>query len=229
MIVFSAFAIRAVAEPFAVRFGELHGCRMDFSWATAPALAKRLEAGEPADLVLLNRSTIDALKIAGRLLPDSDVALAGSATAIAVRAGMPHPDISTPEALKKTLLEVRAVSYTDPAAGGASGIYFSSLIERLGIADEVNAKTRFPPPNGYSGALVASGDADLAIQQVPELLDVPGIEIVGPLPGDLHRVTLFVAGIPAASREPALARAFIDLLRTPEAQEAFRRKGLDPA
>ena len=124
---------------------------------------------------------------------------------IAVKAGAPRPDISTPEALKRTLLAARAISYSDPAAGGASGIYFAKLLERLGIADEVNAKTKFPPPAGLCGDLLLSGEVDLAVQQKPELLQVPGIEILGLLPGDLHMVTVFVAGVEASSAEPATA------------------------
>jgi molybdate transport system substrate-binding protein len=229
MQIFSAIAVQGVVEKFVPGFEAMHDCRLDITWATAPLLMRRLDAGEHADALILNRATIDILKGAHRLVPGSDMPLAGSATAIAVRKGAPHPDISTAEALKRTLLEARAISYTDPAAGGASGIYFAKLIERLGIADAVNAKTRFPPPSGYSGAFLASGEVDLAVQQVPELLHVPGVEIVGPLPGTLHMVTLFVAGIPANSCEPARAKALIDLLRSAEAKAAFRAKGLDPA
>ncbi len=98
----------------------------------------------------------------------------------------------------------------------------------MGIAVEINAKTKFPPPSGYSGMFLPTGDVDLAVQQVPELLHVPGIEIVGPLPGDLHMVTVFVAGIPTDSAQPARARALIESLRTAEARALFRAKGLDP-
>lgn len=98
----------------------------------------------------------------------------------------------------------------------------------MGIAREVNAKTRFPPPSGYSGMFLASGEVDLAVQQVPELLHVPGVEIVGPLPGDLHMVTVFVAGIPTDSTRPTLAQALIERLSTPEAKALFRAKGLEP-
>ena len=229
MKLFSAIAVQGVVEQFVPAFEKAHACRLDITWATAPLLMKRLDAGEHADALILNRATIDVLKAANRLVAGSDTALAGSATAVAVRAGAPHPDISTAEALRRTLLAARAISYTDPTAGGASGIYFAKLIERMGIAREVNAKTRFPPPSGYSGTFLASGEVDLAVQQVPELQHVPGVEVVGPLPGDLHMVTLFVAGIPAESREPVRARALIDLLCDTEAKAAFRARGLDPA
>ena len=178
--------------------------------------------------MILNRAVADTLLTSGGIVAGSDVVIARSATAIAVKAGAPKPDISTPEALRQTLLNARAISYTDPAAGGASGIYFAKLLERMGIAVEINAKTKFPPPSGYSGMFLPTGDVDLAVQQVPELLHVPGIEIVGPLPGDLHMVTVFVAGIPTDSAQPARARALIESLRTAEARALFRAKGLDP-
>lgn len=228
MKLFSAIAVQSVVEALIPAFERAHGCRFDVIWATAPLLLKRLEAGETADALILNRATMDTLLASGRIVAGSDIVVASSATAIAVKAGAPKPDISTAEALKRTLLEARAISYTDPAAGGASGIYFAKLLERMGIAREINAKTKFPPPSGYSGMFLASGEVDLAVQQVPELLHVPGVEIVGPLPGELHMVTVFVAGIPTDSARPALARALIEGLRTPEAQTLFRAKGLEP-
>ncbi|MDB5486600.1 MAG: transporter substrate-binding protein [Reyranella sp.] len=228
MKVFSAIAVQGAVEELLPAFKKAHGCTLDFTWATAPLLLKRLQAGEHADALILNRVTTDTLLASGGIVAGSDIVIASSATAIAVKAGAPKPDISTPEALKRTLLAAKAISYTDPAAGGASGIYFAKLLERLGIAKEINAKTKFPPPSGYSGMFLPTGEADLAVQQVPELLHVPGIEIVGTLPGDLHMVTVFVAGIPAASTEPALAKALIECLRTPEAKALFRAKGLEP-
>ena len=229
MKVFSTIAIQGVVEQLVPAFEKAHGCTLDFTWATAPLLLKRLQAGEKADALLLNRAAVDTLLASGGIVAGSDVVLASSATAIAVKKGAPKPDIATPEALKRTLLNARAISYTDPAAGGASGIYFAKLLERMGIADDINAKTKFPPPSGYSGMFLPTGEVDLAIQQVPELLHVPGIEIVGSLPGDLHMVTVFVAGVEASSAQPALGRRLIDFLRRPAAAAVFRDRGLDPA
>lgn len=228
MKVFSAIAVQGAVEELVPAFEKAHGCTLDFTWATAPLLLKRLQAGERADVLILNRVTTDTLLASGGIVAGSDVVIASSATAIAVKAGAPKPDISTPEALKRTLRDAKAISYTDPAAGGASGIYFAKLLERMGIAHEINAKTKFPPPSGYSAMFLPTGEADLAIQQVPELLHIPGIEIVGPLPGDLHMVTVFVAGIPTDNTEPALAKALIECLRTTEAKALFRAKGLEP-
>ena len=227
--VFSTIAVQPAVESLAPSFETAHDCRLVVTWNTAPALVKRLQGGETADLLILNRAGMDTMISDGRVAPGTDVTLASSATAIAIKAGAPRPDISTPDALVATLLAARAISYTDPAAGGASGIYFARLMDRLGIAAEINAKTRFPPPAGLSAEFLPSGDADLAIQQKPELLQVPGVEILGPLPGDLHMVTTFVAGVEASSAKAETARALIEFLRSAPATEVFRAKGLDPA
>ena len=226
--IFSTIAVQSALQVLAPQFEAESGFRLRITWNTAPVLVKRLQAGETADVLLLNRAGIDAMIREGRIRSGSEVTLASSATAIAIKAGAARPDISTPEALKQTLLAARAISYTDPAAGGASGIYLAKLLDRLGIADEINATTKFPPPAGLSGDLLLTGEADLAIQQKPELLQVPGIEILGMLPGDLHMVTVFVAGVEVSSPHAATAKALIDFLSSPPATEIFRAKGLDP-
>ena len=147
-------------------------------------LVKRIQGGETADVMILSLAGTETMSKEGRIAPGSAVTLVSSAVAVAVKAGAPKPDISTAEALKKTLLNAKSISYTDPAAGGSSGIYFAKLLERLGIANEVNAKTKYPPPGGYSANLLQTGEVELAVQQKPELMHVNGTEIVGPLPGD---------------------------------------------
>lgn len=228
MKVFSTIAVQSSLEALLPQFERESGHSLDLTWNTAPALVKRLQEGETADVLILNRAGIDTMTRDGRILPGSEVTLASSATAIAIKAGAARPDISTPDALKQTLLAARAISYTDPAAGGASGIYFAKLMERLDIAREINAKTKFPPPAGLVANFLLTGEADLAIQQVPELLQVPGIEILGPLPGDLHMVTVFVAGVEAASPHVQAGRALIAFLHSPVAATVFRAKGLEP-
>ncbi|WP_422003168.1 molybdate ABC transporter substrate-binding protein [Reyranella sp.] len=229
LTVFSTIAVQSALEALLPAFETESGRRLDLAWNTAPALVNRLQAGERADVMILNRAGMDTMLREGRVRAGTDVTLASSATAIAVRAGAPHPDISTPEALRRSLLAARAISYSDPAAGGASGIYFAKLLERWGIAAEINAKTKFPPPAGLCGAFLATGEADLAVQQKPELLQVPGLEIVGPLPGDLHMVTVFVGAVDAASEDAAAGQVLVDFLRSPPAVDTFRAMGLDPA
>ena len=227
--VFSTIAVQSALEALVPPFEKAKDCRLDIAWNTAPALVKRLQGGETADVLILNRAGMDAMIRDGRALAGSEATLASSATALAVKAGTSRPDISTQEALKRTLLAARAISYSDPAAGGASGIYFAKLIERLGIAQEINAKTKYPPPAGLCGDLLMSGEVELAVQQKPELLQVPGIEILGLLPGDLHMVTVFVACVEKSSAEAATGKTLIDYLRSPASAAVFRAKGLDPA
>lgn len=229
MKVFSSIAVQPAVEVLLPDFVARTGIKPDFTWNTAPALIRRLQAGETADLLILNRAGMDAMQREGRILAGSETTLASSPAAIAVKAGASHPDIATAEALKRVLLAARSISYSDPQAGGASGIHFARVIEQMGIAREVNAKNRFPPAGGLCARFLPTGEVELAIQQVPELKQVAGIEIVGPLPKPYELVTVFVAGIEKTSAKAADAKALIDFLQTSEAAAVFRDKGLDPA
>ena len=115
--------------------------------------------------------------------------------AVVVKNGTSKPDISTPEAFKRALLAAKSIAYSNPAAGGASGVYFAKLLERMGIAEQMKTKTKYPPAGGNSANLVVSGEADLAIQQEPEVMAVAGVDVVGPLPGNLNNITVYAAGV----------------------------------
>jgi molybdate transport system substrate-binding protein len=229
MKVFSSIAVQPAVERLLPDFVARSFVRPEITWNTAPALIKRLQEGDTADLLILNRAGMDTMQRDGRILQGSEVTLASSPAAIAVKAGAPHPDIATAEALERTLLAARAISYSDPKAGGASGIHFAKVLEQRGIAREVNAKTRFPPPAGLCARFLPTDEVELAVQQAPELRQVAGIEIVGPLPAPYGLVTVFVAGIEKTSPKAAEARALLDFLRTPAAAAVFRETGLDPA
>ncbi len=226
--VYSSIGVRSAAEELFRKFEERDGGRLTVTSGTAPMLVARIEAGEHADVLILSRAGIDALLKQGKVLAGSDVTLAGSGVAIAVKAGTPKPDISTPDALKQTLLKATSIAYSEPSAGGASGVYFAKLLERMGIAEHMKPKTKYPPAGGFSAELLLTGEAELAVQQKPELLHVAGVEIVGFLPGDLNLVTEFAAAIMAGSKNAETGKALIDSLRTPEAAAVFRAKGLDP-
>ena len=228
MKVYCTIGMQSAVEQMLRQLEAASGCPLAFTWATAPMLTRRLQAGEKTDVMILNRAGIETMAKEGRIAAGSIAKMAGSPVSLAVKAGAPKPDISTPEALKQTLLAVKSISYTDPAAGGASGVYFAQLLERLGIAREVNAKNTFPPAGGFSGALLLTGEAELAIQQKPELLHIAGIEIIGQLPGDLNMVTVFAAGIETTSPNAAAADKLIAFLQSPEAKTILRSKGLDP-
>jgi molybdate transport system substrate-binding protein len=228
LTVYSTIGVRSAAEELFLRFEKRGGHTLAVTWATAPMLVKRIESGETTDVLILSRGAIDTLKKQGRIAPGSEVTLASSGVGIAVKAGAPKPDISTSQALKQSLLKAKSIAYSEPAAGGASGVYFAKLLERMGIAEAMKAKTKYPPPGGFSGELLLTGEAELAVQQKPELMHVAGTEIVGLLPGDLNLVTVFVAGIMLDSKNAGVGNALIEMLKSPEAAAVFRSKGLDP-
>jgi molybdate transport system substrate-binding protein len=227
--VYSTIGVRSAAEGLLTQFEKTSGHKLAITWGTAPMLVKRIEDGESADVVILSRAGIDSLRKLGKIAPGSDVTLASSGVGIAVKAGAPKPDISTPEALKQTLMKAKSIAYSEPSAGGASGVYFAKLLERMGIAEAMKPKTKYPPPGGFSASLLITGEAELAVQQKPELMHVAGTEIVGLLPGDLNVVTEFAAGIFAGTPHADAGSALIKMLRSPQAAAVFRAKGLDPS
>jgi molybdate transport system substrate-binding protein len=227
--VYSTIGVRSAAEALLAPFEKTTGHKLAMTWGTAPMLVKRIEGGESADVVILSRAGIDALVQQGKVAPGSDVTLASSGVGIAVKAGAARPDISTAEALKRTLLAAKSISYSEPSAGGASGVYFAKLLERMGIAEQMQPKTKFPPPGGFCAELLCTGEAELAVQQKPELMHVAGADIVGLLPGDLNVVTAFAAGLAADSKNADGGKALIKMLQSPLAAAVFRMKGFDPA
>jgi molybdate transport system substrate-binding protein len=226
LVVFSTIGVRSAAEQLFAQFDKTSH-KLAVTWATAPMLVKRIEDGDTPDVVVLSRAGIEALQKQGKLAAGSDVTLASSGVGIAVKAGAPKPDISTPEALKRTLLAAKSIAYSEPSAGGASGVYFAKLLERLGIAEQMKPKTKYPPPGGFSANLLMTGEAELAVQQKPELLHVAGVEIIGLLPGDLNVVTEFAAAVMTGCKNAEMAAATIRMLKSPEAATVFRAKGLD--
>ena len=150
---------------------------------------------------------------------------------MAIRKGAPKPDISSPDALKRTLLAAKSISYVDPASGGASGIHFTKVLDRLGIANEMKSKTVFPNPKTPAevGALVANGEAEIGVHIIVELISVAGIDIVGPLPGDLQNTIVFAAAVMASAKDAEAAKALVNFLGTPEAAAVTKAKGMEPA
>jgi len=226
LVVFSTIGVRSAAEQLFAQFDKASH-KLAVTWGTAPMLVKRIEDGDTADVVVLSRAGIDALQKQGKIAPGTDTTLASSGVGIAVKAGAPRPDISTPEALKRTLLAAKSIAYSEPSAGGASGVYFAKLLERLGIAEQMKPKTKYPPAGGFSANLLMTGEAELAVQQKPELLHVAGAEVIGLLPGDLNVVTEFAAAVMAGSKNSDAAKSLIKMLQSPDAVAVFRSKGLD--
>jgi predicted neuraminidase/ABC-type molybdate transport system substrate-binding protein len=189
------------------------------------AIPNRLRRGDPIDVVILAASALDGLIADGKVAPGSRLDLVRSSIGMAVRSGAPKPDISTLEAFTKTVMAARSIAFSS----SASGVYFfSELFPRLGITDAIRAKSRMVD-SGPAGALVARGEAEIAFQQISELLPVAGIDYVGPLPREAQRVTVFAAGIVVGARASAAATALLEFLASPAADGAIRKSGLEPA
>ena len=187
-------------------------------------LLDRLRGGETADVVILTKQGLDDLAGQGSVVASSCVDLARSFVGIAVKAGAAHPDIATEPALRAAMLGARSIAYSRI---GASGIFFAQLIERLGIASEINARARIIP-SGLTAALLVSGEADLAVQQISELKQVAGVDVVGPIPRELQTAAVFSAGRWAASAKAAQADALLKYLASPEVAPVLRESGLEP-
>jgi molybdate transport system substrate-binding protein len=227
--VYSTIGVQAALEELAPKFEKATGHKLTITWGTAALLVKRVQAGESADLYVLVKQSHDTLVKENKATAGPDALFASSGMAMVVKKGAPKPDITTPEAFKQTLLKAKSIAYSNPASGGASGVYLAKLLERMGIAEEMKAKTKFPPPSGNAANLVVSGEAELAVQQEPEVMAVSGVDMVGPLPADLNNITLYTAGTGTGSQQKEAANALIKFLHTPEAAAVFKARGLTPA
>jgi molybdate transport system substrate-binding protein len=221
--VLSTLALKGAVEALAGQYQAAGGIRIDADFAPTLALLERLRSGEAADVVILTREGLDEVAREGRVVAESCVDLARSFVGIAVKAGAAHPDITTEAALRTALLGARAVAYSRL---GASGILFAKLIERLGIASEINARAVIIP-QGFTAERLVTGEADLAIQQISELKQVAGIEVVGPIPRELQTPAIFSAGRMTASRRTAQADRLLRFLTSSEVAPVLRESGLE--
>ena len=222
---FTSNSMHGVLDELLPQFERASGHKVTVSYDPVKVMMERIARGETADLALLGGSGIEELTKQGKVAAASRRTMARCGVGMAVRAGAPKPDIASVAAFKSMLLGAKSVAYTQQ---GASGIHFSGLIERLGIAREVQAKA-VRQPGGLVGELVATGKAEIAIQQIPELMAVKGVELVGPLPAELQATTVSSAGIFADAKQPDAARALLDFLSTPGAARVFKAKGLEPS
>jgi molybdate transport system substrate-binding protein len=191
---------------------------------TTNAIPVRLERGEPADVLIMVGYALDDLAKKGKVTAGTSVDLVKSPIGVAVKSGTPKPDISTSDALKRALLAVKTVAYSD----SASGVYVSTeMFGKLGITDAMKDKARKIPATPV-GEIVARGDAEIGFQQVSELKPVEGIDIVGPLPDELQKITVFSAGIASVSKEPDAGKALIRFLASPAARGEIVKSGMDP-
>ncbi len=221
--VLSTLALKGAIERLAGQYEATTGVKLDADFAPTVGLMKRLREGETADVLILTREGLEELVGRGTVVAASKVDLARSYVGLAVGAGHARPDISTEAALRTALLAARSVAYSKI---GASGLYFAELIQRLGIAAEINARATITA--GFTAEQLVTGKADLAVQQLSELKQVAGVDIVGPIPLSLQAPAVFTAGRMASSARLAEADALLKYLASPEVAPVLRDTGLEP-
>ena len=221
----SAGAVRAVVSGLAEAFAQESGHSVKATFGTVGVVRQKL-ATEPADVVIVSDTAIDELMKQNAVVPGSRTDIARAGVGVGVREGAPTPDISTPEAFKQTLLAAKSLVYVDPAQGATSGFHFAGVLQRLGIADAVKGKTILWP-GGYAAEAVAKGDAEVVVHQISEILPVKGVTLVGPLPRDLQKITIYAAGIAGKSTVPDAAKTFVAYLARPMSKAKFAAAGLD--
>ena len=225
--VLSSNATKTLLEEIGPMFERASGHKVTLGFGTSQQVAKRMDAGETADLVVITPEAIEQLTKQGKVAPGTQVEIARSLVGIAVKRGAPKPDIGTPDALRKTLLAAKSVTFSDPKTGATSGVHTAKIFERLGIADQMTPKYVLGDGNS-TGPIVARGEAEMAIQQISALKPYAGVDVVGPLPDELQLVTILSAGIGATGKEPETVKAFIAYMSTPEAIAVIKAKGLEP-
>lgn len=198
------------------------GLALDIDWRPTAAIMKSITEGQRADMVIAINDSMDKLVADGVVRAETRTVLADSVLGVGVKHGAPRPDVSTVEAFKRAMTGARAVAYS---RAGASGIYFAGLIEKLGIAAAVNAKA-VVIPMGFTAEKVASGEADVAVQQISELMTVPGIDIAGPFPDEVQVVSRFEVAIFAEAANPDGARKVLEMLTSAAAAKAYADGGL---
>jgi len=217
-------AVKEVVLDLVPAFEKASGHKVTTIWAGTEAITKRVSGGEVVDIVLIAAPNVDRLIAEGKLVAGSRTDVTKSGIGVAVRAGLPKPDISSGEAVKNAVLAAKSVAYSS----GPSGFYLADLFKRMGIADQIKDKVKQTPSGVQVGEVVARGEADLGFQQVSELLHLKGIQYLGPLPADIQHITVFSAGLHRAAPEPDAAKALVRFLTAPEAGPVIRKTGMEP-
>ncbi len=221
----TAGAMRSVVDALLPDFEKKTGHKVVLDNGTAGALARRIEGGEAFDLAIITPAVVDDLAKKGKIA-GTRIDLAKVGMGVGVKEGAAVPDIRSVDAFKRALLEAKSVAYIDPKAGGSSGIYFDKLIDRLGIGEQVRAKAKLKQ-GGYVAELVASGEAELAVHQISEIVPVKGVKLVGPLPAEVQNTTTYSAGLGASAKEGAAAKALIEHLAGPASAPVLMAKGME--
>jgi molybdate transport system substrate-binding protein len=226
--VLTAGAFKQVVLALVPDFERQTGNKVVVDNDTAGALAKRIEGGEAFDLAVLTPAALSSLTSKGKLVAGSQVSLARVGVGVVVKEGAPKPDISSVGAFKRALIAAKSVAYIDPAAGGSSGIYVAGLLDKLGLAAEVNTKAKLIA-GGAVAEHIANGEAELGIHQISEILPVKGITLVGPLPAEIQNYTIYAAALGANAKAGEAAKALLKALSGPAAADVLKAKGMEPA
>ncbi|MEI7805545.1 MAG: molybdate ABC transporter substrate-binding protein [Hyphomicrobiales bacterium] len=226
--ILTAGAFKQVVLALVPDFEKQTGHKVTVDNGTAGELSKRIEGGEAFDVAVITPGVVDDLAKKGKIAEGSRVALASVGVGVMVKAGAPAPDVSTVDAFKRALVNAKTVAYIDPASGGSSGVYLDKLFEKLGVADVVRPKAKLKR-GGYVADLIVSGEAELGIHQISEIVPVKEVTLVGPLPKEIQNSTTYAAGLSASTKEGDAAKALIKALSGPAAAAVLKSKGMDPA
>lgn len=221
----SSMATRALLAELAAAYRAHAGVEVAIESVGGVDAARRVAAGEPFDVVVLAADAIDKLTTAGHVLAGSRAGVVRSDVAIAVRAGAPHPEVGSADALRRSLLAARTIGHST----GPSGTALLQLFERWGVAEALRARVVQAPPGVPVGSLVARGEVEIGFQQRSELMHLEGVDVLGGMPPGTEIVTVFAGAVGAASAQPGAARALLDFLASPATAEAKRRHGMEPA
>jgi molybdate transport system substrate-binding protein len=222
--VMASAAIKEAYNQLAPQFEKASEHKVATTWAGTADMMKRLGGGEVFDLVIMAAPSLEDLTKQGKIVPGSRVDVVKSGVGVAVRSGLPKPDISSGEAVKRAMLAAKSIAYST----GPSGVYIAGLFQRMGIADEIKSKVKIAPSGMPVGDIIARGEADIGFQQVSELLPVAGIDYIGPLPPDIQQITVFSAGIHTGATQAEAAKSLVKFLTSPQAVPTIKKTGLEP-
>lgn len=225
--VYASIALKSSMAELVPAYERASGNKVTLEIATAAALKKRIDEGEAFDVAVLTPAAIGDLAKSGKVDAGSNAAIARSGMGVGIHKGGKKPDISTTSAFQKALMDAKSVGYTDPALGGASGVYMSKLITKLGMVDELKSKSVLTKGSPGLSEAFTKGEVELGVTQISELMTMPDVEVVGPLPADVQNYTVFAGAIASASKEKEAAAAFLKSLISPEAAAVFKAKGLE--
>ena len=223
--VFSAGAVKSIVTELAPAYEKETGNKVVMEFGPMGFVRQKL-ASDPTDVVIMSDTVLDDTIAKGGVVAGSRTDIWRTGMGLGVREGAPRPDISSVDAFKRALLEAKSIVYVDPASGATSGTHFAAVLQKLGIADAVKSKTK-RVPGGYPAELVAKGEVEMVVHQISEIVPVKGVTLVGPLPKEVQKVTIYAAGLASKSGNAELARGFVAFLNRPAFRAKFAEAGLD--